>query len=337
LKTQLSRDFLKVILYCIQKYRQAMKTQTIFLIALIMLVISCFQVSIAQNNRFMIANLYEGQTEAYNEILDAFRERNPGYDFHYLTSVSHIEPVDFHRIIFLQHGEGNARITNTAGEVIQSPLTFGDMVILRKGENIITDVPLGFLSFTVPDSPPAELPNFIRPDWDPNITDVPGGCATEIDAYRRILLTWRKDVGEYIYHSLNAHRVRIRDSFSHYHPEDIGFDEFYLVQMTEPGAKIIISEYVDLIKDPENLSENEAGGLIREYELREGDLVYIPRGVMHRGVGGVLAQVITMPGFIPGSEIGLDHLLRQINEKFDFDGNRTLPYNIEFSAEPVIR
>ena len=298
---------------------------------------TCFHQSMAQNGRFMIANLYDGPSETMNEMLESFRDRNPGYDFEYYSSVTTIETENVNRILFLQEGEGSASISTLSGERLQSPLTFGDMIVLRKGEQLTTDSPLGFLGFKVPDIPPAELPSFIRPDWDPNITDVPGGCATEIDAYRRILLTWRKDVGEYIFHSLNAHRVRIRDSFSHYHPEDIGFDEFYLVQMVEPGAKIIISEYVDLIREPEKISAEQAGGMIQEYELRDGDLVYIPRGVMHRGFGGVLAQVITVPGFIPGSEIGLDHLLREINENLSLDNENALPYNAEFSSEPVIR
>lgn len=303
----------------------------------LLLFFTCFHQSMAQNGRFMITNLYDGSPETLNEMLESFRDRNPGYDFEYYSSVTTIETENVNRILFLQEGEGNAAITTLSGERLQSPLTFGDMIVLRKGEQLTTDTPLGFLGFKVPDIPPAELPSFIRPDWDPNITDVPGGCATEIDAYRRILLTWRKDVGEYIFHSLNAHRVRIRDSFSHYHPEDIGFDEFYLVQMVEPGAKIIISEYVDLIREPEKISAEQAGGIIQEYELRDGDLVYIPRGVMHRGFGGVLAQVITVPGFIPGSEIGLDHLLREINENLSLDNENALPYNAEFSSEPVIR
>jgi len=317
--------------------KEEMKIQLYLSTILMFLAFTWFQDAKAQNSRFMIANLYDGPSDTLNEILESFRARNPGYDFTYYSSVTGIGKENVHRIVFLQEGEGNATITTEAGEKIESPLTFGDMVILRKGERMHTDRPLGFLAFTVPDIPPAELPSYIRPDWDPNITDIPGGCATEIDAYRRILLTWRKDVGEYIFHSLNAHRVRIRDSFSHYHPEDTGFDEFYLVQMAEEGAKIIISENVELIREPEKITAYQAAELIQEYELRKGDLVYIPRGVMHRGVGGVLAQVITVPGFIPGSEIGVDHLIREINEILALDNENALPYNIEFSTEPVIR
>jgi hypothetical protein len=97
------------------------------------------------------------------------------------------------------------------------------------------DSALGLLVFTVPEIPKDDLPGFIRPDWDPHITGIPGGCATATNAYRRILLTWKGGVSAYLFHALNAHRVRITDSFSHCHPEVNGFDEFYLVQMVQPG------------------------------------------------------------------------------------------------------
>lgn len=58
---------------------------------------------------------------------------------------------------------------------------------------------------------------------------------------------------------------------------------------------------------------------------------------MHRGVEGVLAQVITVPGFIPGSEIGVDHHLRAINERLNLEGDEALPYNEEHSDKAVIR
>jgi hypothetical protein len=75
-----------------------------------------------------------------------------------------------------------------------------------------------------------------------------------------------------------------------------------------------------------------------EHFIREvGDLVYLPRGVVHRGFGGVVAQVITVPGFIPGSEIGVDHHLRAINERLDLNVDEALPFNLEASDEEVIR
>src|SRR5690606_10357978 len=105
-----------------------------------------------------------------------------------------------------------------------SEFSIGDIIYLDKGETLTSAVHIDALVFDVPDPLPDEIPQFIRPDWDPNITDVPGGCATETNAYRRILLTWEDEVGTYLYHALNAHRVRIMDSFTHYHPEQGGFD-----------------------------------------------------------------------------------------------------------------
>ncbi len=305
----------------------------------------------AQQDKVQIVNLSNGEdAENFESIRKVFKKRNPGYDMTYLSGVRNVDPRDYTQVLFVQAIEGvtkdgvtypdvkaQATIIGASGSREESEATVGDILILRKGEKMQTDVEVGFLAFKVPEHPENELPSFIRPDWDSNITDVPGGCATDIDAYRRILLTWKKDVGDYIYHALNAHRVRIYDSFSHYHPVDGGFDEFYLVQMVKPGAKIITSEKVDQIINPEKVKESQADDLIEEYELEVGDLVYLPRGVMHRGVNGVLAQVITMPGFIPGSEIGVDHNLRAINERLGLDGDKALPFNEEHSHEAVIR
>lgn len=300
----------------------------------------------AQPSTVQITNLgTEADQEKFNSIRKAFQTRNPGYDLTYIQSTRSINPDNITRVLFVQEIDGitnqdvigNVTITGPAGESTDSETIVGDILILNEGDRLQTDVNMGFLAFQVPQPPENDLPSIIRPDWDPNITDVPGGCATDIDAYRRILLTWKEDVGNYIYHSINAHRVRIRDSFSHYHPVNGGFDEFYLVQMVEPGAKIITSERTDLITNPDKVEKSQTEELMQEYELEVGDLVYLPRGVTHRGFGGVVTQVITVPGFIPGSEIGVDHHLRAINERFGLEGSNALPYNIDASEEEIIR
>lgn len=300
----------------------------------------------AQKNKVQIVNLSNGEGEEnFYSIRRVFKERNSGYDMTYLSGVQQVEAQDYTQVVFVQEIEGvtnqdveaQATVIGNSDSQEESEAIVGDILILNEGEMMRSDVEMGLLVFKVPEEPGSDLPSFVRPDWDPNITDVPGGCATDIDAYRRILLTWQKDVGEYIYHALNAHRVRIYDSFSHYHPKEGGFDEFYLVQMVKPGAKIITSEKVEKITRPGEVKKSEIDELVREYELEVGDLVYLPRGVMHRGLDGVLAQVITVPGFIPGSEIGVDHHLRAINERLNLEGEEALPYNEEHSDEAVIR
>ena len=290
----------------------------------------------AQEGKVQIAHLSEGDTAGLSSIRETFINNNPGYDLDYLTATREVEAKDHTQVVFIQQGEGIGHIVSD-NRSKQSELTVGDIVMLRKGEGMRLDTSSGLLVFTVPDAPEDNIPGFIRPDWDPNITDIPGGCATETNAYRRILLTWKSDVGKYLYHALNAHRVRITDSFSHYHPEVGGFDEFYLVQMVQPHARIITSEKTELIVQPEKVTEEQAKDLLQEHALSVGDLVYLPRGVVHRGIGGVLAQVITVPGFIPGSEIGVDHHLRKINERLKFADEMTIPYNEEASKSAVIK
>ncbi|MGB3587866.1 MAG: hypothetical protein WBA23_15060 [Tunicatimonas sp.] len=278
-----------------------------------------------------IAHLGEGDSEGLVSVRQAFTERNPGYDLHFFAQIQKVSPAKTHRLAFVQRGGGTAQFSN--GE--SSKISVGDIVHLPPQRTMETDSLIDYLVFTVPDPLPKEFPDFIRPDWDDNITDTPGGCVTATGAYRRILLTWKEDVGPYVYHALNAHRVRITDSFTHYHPVEGGFDEFYLVQMVQPNAQLITSNQVEKITNPESIKPEDVDNLLQSTKLKVGDLVYLPRGIVHRGVDGVLAQVITIPGFIPGSEIGVDHHLHKINERFAQQPD--LPLNQEASASAVIR
>lgn len=285
------------------------------------------------SGRVRIAHLASGDQTGLSAIQKAFKERNPGYEVFYHQDMATMPPEDYHRVLFIQ--EDSATITLSDRQ--SSEVATGDIVLLEKSASWKSDKPVSLLSFKVPDAFPDDLPTFIRPDWDPGITDIPGGCATDSNAYRRILLTWLGKVGPYQYHALNAHRVRIMDSFSHYHPVDNGFDEFYLVQMAMDDASIITSEKTDKITRPQSVKPEEADDLLSRTKLQVGDLVYLPRGVVHRGVDGVLAQVITVPGFIPKSEIGVDHHLLEINLRLGLSGDEALPYNEEGSQKPIVK
>ena len=299
----------------------------------ILLLTACAEKEVALKQAPMqIAHLSQGDQEGLEAIRQAFSERNEGYDLDYISKVKTIEAKDLHRLAFLQEGGGTALLDGDT-----SKISVGDIIYLHPGNTMTIDSLVSFLVFTIPDPMPDNIPQFVRPDWDLNITDTPGGCATETNAYRRILLTWLGKNGPYLYHGLNAHRVRIMNSFTHYHPIDGGFDEFYLVQMAQPKAKIITSERVDLITQPESVQKEDIDELLQATPLDVGDLVYLPRGVAHRGLDGVLAQVITVPGFIPGSEIGLDHHLKAINDRLGLEGPKGLPYHEEAAKEVVIK
>ena len=280
-----------------------------------------------------IVHLSEGDTTGLSQMREVFKKRNPGYDLHYQKDAKELTGEEETKLVFIQKGEGLATLNHKD----TSSFSVGDIIELNNNDHISTDAEFDAVIFTVPKPLPSNIPSFIRPDWDDNITDVPGGCATETNAYRRILLTWLDKVGPYQYHALNAHRVRIMDSFTHYHPKEGGFDEFYLVQMALPAARIYTSDKVPQIQKPDNVSIKEAETLLNETKLKVGDLVYLPRGIAHRGYGGVLAQVITVPGFVPGSEIGLDHHLRAINDNLSLDEKEALPYNKFASTKAVVK
>ncbi|MCG3126575.1 MAG: hypothetical protein CHACPFDD_01426 [Phycisphaerae bacterium] len=285
-----------------------------------------------QLDRPLVAQLARPDADGFAGIQRAFAARNAGYEIFYHPRVSSLPAADRTQIVCVQSGSALARVGAWASDV-----GVGDCIVLRPGQSLTLGGSIAALSFRVPADPPAEVPAFIRPDWDPRITDTPGGCATETGAYRRILLTWLGKSGPYLFHALNIHRVRIADSFTHYHPIDGGFDEFYLVQMAGPDARVITSRHVDKITQPDSVERSDLTDLLESRPLHVGDLVYLPRGVAHRGVGGALVQVITVPGFIPGAEIGLDHHLAAINRRLGLSGSAALPLNVEASQKAVVR
>ena len=282
----------------------------------------------------------DGQA-AFARIRDRFEAANPGYGMTFLAAANEIAAAGSgSRVVFVQtpvEEEPAAAEIRTASGAASTELHVGDLAVLRAGDRLTVEPAIAALVFDVPDTPGDGVPAAIRPDWDPDITDVPGGCATETGAYRRILLTWLGDNGPYTFHGLNAHRVRIADSFTHYHPVETGFDEFYLVQMSNDEDRLLTSYHAAAIESPETMTLALARELFDVHDIRAGDLIYLPRGVIHRGLGGVLAQVITVPGFRPGAEIGVDHHLLAINERLGLEGEEALPYHVEASTEAVVR
>ena len=283
-----------------------------------------------------VVPLDQGGGQMLEPLRRAFRSRNSDYDLHWHPRLESRVAGERTEVVFIQTGEGTLELSGALRKPERSEVAVGDIVVLRPGERLEVTGELGALRFDVPTPPSVELPAFIRPDWDPAITDTPGGCATETGAYRRVLLTWLGKNGPYLYHALNAHRVRIVDSFSHYHPVEGGFDELYLVQMAGPESRLIVSERLARIESPDLVAREEVGELLTEIPLRVGDLVLLPRGTMHRGLGGVLAQVITVPGFVPGAEIGVDHHLNAINQRFGLGPDEALPFHQAAAVSPVV-
>ncbi len=274
-------------------------------------------------DRELVAKLGEPSTKAiapgFAALKQGFEQANPRHRLDWESSVLACLATG-NQVAFVQTGETQAHFPNGSGAV-----GVGDLLIMRAGQEWKFEEPVGLLIFSLPRTLNQELPAVIRPDWDDQITDMPGGCATEGDAYRRICLTWLGKNGPYLSEQINAHRVRIHDSFTHYHPLDGGFDEFYLVQEAPPGARLIVSDQLHRILEPAKVSPGVAKTLLREIPLHVGDLIYLPRGVVHRGVGGAVVQVITVPGFVPNAEISLDQQIEAINHSLDFEPDEQLP------------
>ncbi len=290
----------------------------------ILVLSSCVGIVSAQDGAIVARLGAPAARAAFDSIRDAFRAHNPGYDVDWCEALDERAAGDSARVVLVQRAGDGARLT--IGETA-SGVAVGDVALVRRGQTLGVTGDVAALVVSVPGDPDASLPAFFRPDHDPKLTDTPGGCAEESGAYRRILLTWQPDVGPYVWHAINVHRVRVDDSLTHYHPVEGGFDELYLVQGAEPGARILTSARTARILDPDSVTREQAKALLRSTDLYAGDLVYLPRGVVHRGLGGVLAQVITVPGFRPGAEIGVDRELAAIDRRLGLAGDDALPFH----------
>lgn len=259
--------------------------------------------------------------EGVQRLQADFQARNPGYRVVMHTGAEPLQ-LDTHAVTFVQSEDGTVAIDGAEPREVR----LGDIVIQRPGRGYRFADQMELVSFLLPKDQELDtaIPDLVRPDFDPKLTDRPGGCATDPGAYRRLLLTWNPERGPYVHHGFNCHRVRIDDSFSHYHPVDGGFDEFYLVQEAPEGATLLVSGRTqDLLAD--NVQQEDVAEVLERIPLKAGQLIMIPRGVTHRGYGGGVIQVLAVPGFLPGKEIPMDDAIRRVNGRFALTGSRALP------------
>lgn len=282
--------------------------------AAVVLTLSCGW-GFASDSEVTIVRLHKPSAEAdgrFELLREKVAQAAPGVDVRWFAEATRLQfPEDaVDAILFVQNGGGRVALDGEGASFGR-----GDVILLRAGGELVFEPPAGVLMFTQPEPLPEALPWILRPDSDADIADTPGGCATAYDAYRRIVLTWDEANGPYVHRGLNAHRVNVTDSFAHYHPEAGGFDELYLVQGAGPKAGLWVGEELAPFLDPEGVPKESLESFLRWIPLRTGDLVHIPRGVVHRGVGGVLAHVIALPGFVPGGEVAVDDAIRRIAER----------------------
>ena len=278
-----------------------------------------------------IARLDLPGAPGFSEVKREYERRNPGTSIDFMSARKSIPTSKKARVAFVQRGEGEGAVRSQAGETTTSAVRVGDFLAMRPGDIATFDTPVDLVIFTVEEPFAKEIPSIIRADFDPKLSDTPGGCATDPGAYRRLLLTWDPERGPYVHHGLNCHRVRIDDSFTHYHPVDTGWDEFYLVQGAPEGAVLLTSRHTDQLEREDiggrgsRLNALEATGVLEEHTLHNGSLVLLPRGLTHRGLGGAVVQVIAVPGFKPGNEIPMDRAIKQVNGRFALTGGKALP------------
>lgn len=281
----------------------------------------------------------------FESLAARFAGSNPGSAVRFAAEAREMPAADRDRVVFVQRGATRGMVTTRDGTSMESDLRVGDLLALRPGDTADFETAVDVVAFEIAEPLAATVPAIIRPDFDPALSDRPGGCATDPGAYRRLLLTWDPERGPYVNRGFNCHRVRIDDSFTHYHPVDGGWDELYLVQEAPRGAELLVCRETARLDreqlDPEGaagslppLGSPELDGLFRSIPLHAGSMVLLPRGLAHRGRGGAVVQVIAVPGFRPGYEVPLDGAIQRLNGRFALTGGRRLPLHVEGVARP---
>lgn len=164
-----------------------------------------------------------------------------------------------------------------------------------------------------------------------DLPDLSGGCNVGENAFRRLQITWSDEDcspadpdGDNL---LGCHVVFIAEATSrtHYHPVP-----------PRPGGMLQHELYLVLDPHAHGLHPGTTAsgvwtypepGNWRRYDftpLQPGDVLSIPAGVAHRGID-ILACVIAIPGFKPGNDSYVDHLIAE--------SGADAPYNAAFAAQ----
>jgi len=196
----------------------------------------------------------------------------------------------------------------------------GDLVFLRENQRLSTESSIQVLELRMSSPLPSGLPTFVG---FAETTHQDGGASSGWETRRIDVLDWQP--GEVpAYGDLNVKLVQVDDAPTHYHPEEGGFDEIVFVCEAEPGAGVLLSTEREAI-EARNVERGDVPTLFRPLALSAGDVLFVPRGLVHRPRGRSSAVVIALPGFVPGGEVRLDDDLRAINATLNLEGDAALP------------
>jgi len=223
------------------------------------------------------------------------------------------------RLLLVTQGSGPVGVQRRSTRVarVVGP---GDLVFLREGQVLSTESPIQALELRMSSPLPTGLPTFIgfAESTHPDSEASSGKEPLRVD-----VLDWQPG-GAPAYADLNVKLVQLDDAPTHYHPEEGGFDEVVFVRDAEPGAGVLLSTKREAI-ETRTVERAEVSTLLRPIALTAGDVLFVPRGLVHRPRGRSSVVVIALPGFVPGGEVRLDDDLRAINAALELEGDAALP------------
>ena len=134
----------------------------------------------------------------------SFAERNPGSSIDFLPAA---RPTRRRRPSGGVRPAGPAGRGRWCGSLETTPLRVGDLLPLKPGGRWSSTGP-SISSCSIAEPLASTVPSVIRPDFDPALTDSPGGCATDPGACRAPPHLGPA-AGPYVNRGFNCRRVRI--------------------------------------------------------------------------------------------------------------------------------
>ena len=259
----------------------------------------------------LVARLGGGEERSLAAIGRRLEERHPGYRLRWFDELA-LRAGD-HPILVLLEGSGWAGVRRASrGTQVFSEVGPGDRVLLRPGEELFAQAAITALAIRSPHPLPPSLPTFLR--------------ATD---GRPPALSWLPAAGPgtaaHAYQGLNVERVHVRDTPTHVHPREGGFDVLLWVRSTAAPTSLVDLGDAAWLARTDDALRGELAQRARSVALEPGSLVYVPRGVVHRIIGDAEVDVVAIPGFLPGGERTVDAELRALNERFGLSGATALP------------
>ena len=257
----------------------------------------------------LTARLLEPDTgRGWKALRRTLHELHPTHRLEHQT-FGNLRPSPKARVCIVTHGSGMVGIKRQSTRLFRS-LGPGDLIFLQPGHELSTAAEIEGLVLSVP----TPFPDALETLHTSSATPSPAEDTKEREGWteeRIDILGGSAGVDHPTHPDVNVKRVHLAGAPTHYHPPAGGYDELVFILDAEAGAQVLWSDHREAIES-RRIAIAEVGKLFRSLPITKGDLLLVPRGVVHKPLGRSRSIVLALPGFLPEATVLLDEDLRAI-------------------------